>query len=123
MGKTNSHYSKTMHKLKSDIAKSIGDMQKSTQKSLFTVADFTKRLDELWNAIKFENFVLSFKNVLAVEAHRKLAKVFDDEQWAIKREVREMIQQKEHIIENDIRGGNSKQTVRQLIETSTLPLK
>ena len=118
MGKTNSHYSKIMAKLKSDIANNVVHMQRKQRKKLCTFADFTKRLNELWNAIKYENFVLSFKNVLAVEAHKKLTKVYDEEQWTLKREVREMIQQKEHIIENEIKGGNSTQPVRQLIQSA-----
>lgn len=54
---------------------------------MFAFYDFSKRLDELWEAIKYEHFILSFKNVLAVEAHRKLTKVFKDEQWALKQEI------------------------------------
>ena len=118
MGKTNSHYSKTMAKLKSDIAACIAKMEKEKRKGMCTFADLTKRLDELWTAIKFENFVLSFKNVLAVEAHRKLSKVFDDEQWDMKREVRDMIQREEHVIENEIKGGSTNRNVRQRINTS-----
>ena len=83
-----------------------------------TFADLSKRLDELWTAIKFENFVLNFKNVLAVEAHRKLSKVFDDQQWDIKREVREIIQQEEHVIENEIKGDSTNLNVKQRINAS-----
>ena len=122
MGKTNSHYSKTMAKLKSDIATSIVKMETEKHKRMCTFTDFTKRLEELWTAIKYENFVLSFKNVLAVEAHKKLSKVFKEEHWKMKREVRDMIQKEEHVIENDIKGGRSNRTVKQMINTSQLEL-
>ena len=121
MGKTNSYYSRVMAKLKSQIATNVVDMQKRMKK-MCTFHEFAKRLNELWEAIKYENFVLSFKNVLAVEAHRKLSKVFDDEQWELKREIREIVQREEHVIENDIKGGNTEQTVRQLIESSLLEI-
>ena len=75
---------KTMQRLKIDILKNVTDMQTKNQKRLYTFCDVSKRLEDLWNAIKYENFVLSFKNVLAVEAHKKLTKVFKDEQWTIK---------------------------------------
>ena len=118
MGKTNSHYSKTMARLKSDIAACIVKMETENRKGMCTFADLAKRLEELWTAIKFENFVLSFKNVLAVEAHRKLSKVFDEEQWDIKREVRDMIQREEHVIENEIKGGSTNRSVKQRIKAS-----
>ena len=117
MGKTNADYSKTMQRLKMDILKNVTDMQTKNQKRLYTFCDVAKRLDDLWNAIKYENFVLSFRNVLAVEAHKKLTKIFKEEQWAIKRELREMIQQEECIIENEIKG-HMRKTLRQLVENS-----
>ena len=118
MGKTNSGYGKKLQTLKSDIITSVRDMQVNSRKRLCTLLEVTKRLDELWNAIKYENFVLSFRNVLAVEAHRQLTKVFDEEQWTLKREVQEMIQKEQHIIENEITRGQSDRTVEQLIEIS-----
>ena len=119
MGKINTEYSKTMQRLKMDIIKNVTDMQTKKRKRLYTFCDVSKRLEDLWNAIKYENFVLTFKNVLAVEAHKKLTKVFEEEQWAIKRELREMIQQEECVIENEIRGGHIRRTVRQLVEYSS----
>ena len=118
MGKTNSHYSRIMAKLKTDIANCIVDMQKKQKKGVSTFGDISKRLDELWDAIKYENFVLSFKNVLAVEAHRKLSKVFDEEQWNLKREIRELVKLKIHVIENEVKSGKSARTVKQLTESS-----
>ena len=122
MGKTNTEYAKTMQRLKIDILKNVTDMQTKNQKRLYTFCDVSKRLEDLWNAIKYENFVLSFKNVLAVEAHKKLTKVFKDEQWTIKRELREMIQKEECVIENEIRGGHMQKTLRQLVESSSQKL-
>ena len=118
MGKTNSGYAKMLQGLKSDIIASAKDMQVNNRKRLCTFIEVTKRLDELWNAIKYENFVLSFRNVLAVEAHRQLTKVFDEEQWTLKREVQEMIKKEEHIIENEVRKDQLDRTVEQLIEIS-----
>ena len=118
MGKTNSGYAKTLQSLKSGIMDSVRDMQVNSRKRLCTFIEVTKRLDELWNAIKYENFVLSFRNVLAVEAHRQLSKVFDEEQWNLKRKVQEMIQKEEHIVENEVRRGQSDKTVEQLVQIS-----
>ena len=119
MAKTNSHYSKTLQALKMAVFTSVMKMQDCKGKKLCTFNELAKRLDELWNAIKYENFVLSFKNVLAVEAHKKLTKVFDEEQWTLKREIQEMIQQEKCSIENEIMGGQSTKTTTQLILSST----
>ena len=105
MGKTNTGYAKKLQSLKSSIIASAKNMQVNRRKRLCTFIEVTKRLDELWNAIKYENFVLSFRNVLAVEAHRQLSRVFDEVQWILKREVQEMIQKEEHIIENEVQSG------------------
>ena len=122
MGKTNAEYSKTMQMLKIDILTNVTDMQTKDKKRLYTFSDVSKRLEDLWNAIKYENVVLSFRNVLAVEAHKKLTKVFKEEQWTVKRELREMIQQEECVIENEIRGGHVQKSVRQLVESSSQKL-
>ena len=118
MGKTNSGYARKLQSLKSDIIASAKDMQVNRRKRLCTFIEVSKRLEELWNAIKYENFVLSFRNVLAVEAHRQLSRIFDEEQWTLKREVQEMIQKEAHVIENQARSGQSDRTAEQLIDIS-----
>ena len=122
MGKTNSHYAKSTQKLTSDIVNHAVDMQTKKNKRPGTFRDLAARLDELWNAIKYENFVFSFRNVLAIEAHRKLANVFDVKQWEIKKHVREMIQEKKHVIENEIFGGPTDRSVGQLTGSASLIL-
>ena len=122
MGKTNAYYSQTMQRLKSHIITTTMNMQINARKGLSTFEDFAKRLHEVWNAIKHEDFVLSFKNVLAVEAHKKLTRVFDQEQWTIKREIREMMQEAVNIIENEVKEGNSQRTVKQMTSASLLKL-
>ena len=116
MGKSNSLYARTVQLLKSDII-SNAEQRGKKQKTMATFEDYTMRLDELWDAIKYENFVLSFKNVLAVEAHRKVTKIYDEEQWKMKRELRENIQQTEHCVENEIIGGNLRKTISQVVDT------
>ena len=118
MGKTNAYYSQTMQELKSHIVATVSNMQTDQRKGLNTFEDFGKRLHEVWNAIKHENFVLSFKNVLAVEAHKKLSRVLDQDHWTIKRAMREMMQEEVNIIENEVKEGNSLRTVKQMTSAS-----
>ena len=118
MGKTNAYYSKTMLQLKSHILTTATKMQTQRCWGFSTFNDFSKRLDEVWEAIKHENFVLSFKNVLAVEAHKKLTKIFEEEQWNTKREIRKMLQKELHMIENEVKEGNSSRTPKQMTSCS-----
>ena len=103
MGKTNIHYSRTMQKLKGAIIDKIKCLQLDNQKRLGTFVDLTKRLEELWEAVKYENVVFSFRNVLAVEAHTNLTKILDGEQWALKYEVDAMKSKERHAIKNEMR--------------------
>ena len=103
MGKTNIHYSRTMQKLKGAIIDKIKCLQLDNQKRLGTFVDLTKRLEELWEAVKYENFVFSFRNVLAVEAHTNLTKILDGEQWALKYEVDAIKSKERHAIKKEMR--------------------
>ena len=117
MGKTNAEYSGTMESLKIQILKLIKDIQLK-HKSMSSIRSFVKRLYELWEAIKFENFVFSFKNVLAFEAHKKLSKEFDSKRWIMKREVRKKTKQEETAITKEVINTNSGTNVRDLINVS-----
>ena len=121
MGTTNPQHMKMTQMLKFSVVRHIEDLHSKTQKKPFKPYTFTEvasRLEDLWEAIKFENFVLGFKNVLAVEAHGELTKIFNKKQWAIKRAIRDMIQEKNNIIENEILQGQSEQPVAHLTEAS-----
>ena len=119
MGRASSDYSKTLQKLKTEIIRSIANPVVFKHKKFSTFPQLSDRLAELWKAIKYENFVLSFKNVLAVEAHKKLTKVFSEEQWVLKRGIDDMTKQEKHIIENEIKVNHSNKPVKHLVEIST----
>ena len=120
MAKTNALYSKRLQILKQSITKHVEVAQ--AKKQMASVQDFTKRLEELWEAIKYENFILSFKNVLAVEAHKNLSKIFAEEQWDVKRKMRIMINEEKNSIKNEILVGDRHRTVRQVVQDSRLRL-
>ena len=104
MGKINIHYSRTVQKLKSMIVCKIKCLQSDSQKRLGTFVDLTKRLNELWDAVKYENFIFSFKNVLAVEAHANLTEIFDEEQWALKYDVDAIKSKERHTVKNEMQN-------------------
>ena len=120
MATPNRDYCSTMQYLKRTITKGICQMNARKQKSFCSVTDFCKRIDELWMAIKHENFVLSFRNVLAVEAYAALKKVWDEEQWKFKRTVRGISSEEETDITNMIREPQA--NIGKLLESSRLKL-
>ena len=124
MGKTNPQHMRATEMLKSDIIRHIRDpFTKTLEKpfELYSLADTAARILDLSEAIKHENFVLGFKSVLAVEAHGNLSEVFDEKQWKIKRAFRNMIQEEQNSIENEIEGEFTK-PVGQLTEESRTKL-
>ena len=121
MGKTKPQHMKMTQRLKFSVVSHIEDLHSKTQKKPFKLYTFTEvasRLEDLWEAINFENFVLGFKNVLAVEAHGELTKIFNKKQWAIKRAIRDMIQEENNIIEHNVLHGQSSQPVAHLTDAS-----
>lgn len=121
MAKANSQYSKVLMKLKAHILSGIHEVL--AIKPMCTFPELGDRMDRLWFAIKYENFVLSFKSVLAVRAHKRLSKIYKDEQWALKKEMNDMIQEKKLEIENEISCEKSNKTIGDLVEDSKLKVQ
>ena len=116
MGKIDVQYSNKMQKLKYDI---IQSKHLGNRNMCGTLTDFAMRVSELWEAIKYENFVLSFRNVLAIEAHRKMQTIFDDAEWDVKKDVRTKIKEEININENDMKDPHRKKTIPQMTNEST----
>ena len=70
-----------------------------------------------------KNFVFGFRNVLAVEAHRRLTSVFNREQWSLKRKIRAKIENEERSVEYEIISPHGNRDLGQLIENSRLNLE
>ena len=114
MAKTNINYSSTMQRLKAQIVHRLADITKG--KRLSTLRESSRRLNEIWDAIKNENFVFSFKNVLAIEAHQQLSNVFNDKQWDIKTKIRTNIQEETIAIEKKVQEHQGQNTVNRIID-------
>ena len=121
MGKTNPQHMKMTQRLKFNVVHRIEDLYSKAPKNTFKPYTFTEvvsRLEDLWEAIKFENFILGFKNLLAVEAHGELTKIFNKKQWAIKKAIRDKIQEESNIFKNEIFLDKSNQQVEYLTTAS-----
>ncbi len=109
MAKTSPGYAETMKQLKVAILNHCKDMAK--RKTFYTFSQFAKRLDDVWDAIKYENFVFSFKNVLAVESYGKLTKFYEKAAWKTKTEIRELTKTEKRMIGNEKSQTNLETTI------------
>ena len=115
MGKIDVQYSNQMQKLKSDI---ICRKYLKNAKSCGTISDLAMRLREVWEVIKHEDFVMSFQNVLAVEAYRKMQRLFDDSEWDVKKYVRAKIKQEINMNENEMWNSKREKNIQKMTENS-----
>ena len=115
MGNANIQYAGKMQLLKQKVVERVRDMK---MKSVTSIDDFRKRMDELWRAVKMESFLFSFKNVLAYEAHRNLSHEFTKKQWEMKRAVWKMLEGEITVHENAVAMGNTDQNIRKLLDGS-----
>ena len=98
MGRTNIKYSQTMQKLKASILEQLKQFSRS--KNCSSLKDFADWIRKVWEAIKYESFVFSFRNVLAIEAYNKLTRIFNDKQWEIKMKMRTDMEEKKKEVQN-----------------------
>ena len=113
MGKTFPHHMKATEKLKAAILSRAVELQHcETPFNFYTFCGTATRLEELSNAIKSEYVVLGFKSVLALKSHGILSKIFNEQQWEIKRQVRQKIQTEIQSIENELVESDSDTDIR-----------
>ena len=87
MAPPNQGYSDKVFALRSMLMDFLLKVQ--DKKVLLTFETLSKRLHDLWEAIKFEDFVFSFRNSLAADAYNQLKKTFSDLKWKSTREIDE----------------------------------
>ena len=110
MGKTDVAYSNTMQKLRGNIVERLENVVQ--RKHCSTLEDFSKWLESIWEAVKYENFVFSFRNVLAVEAYKSLSRILTDKEWKIKMTMRENVENTKREIKDEIMNAADKDSTK-----------
>ncbi|KAK3537530.1 hypothetical protein QTP70_012753 [Hemibagrus guttatus] len=75
-----------------DLKKTLFDIlraRKNEQPS--QIPEFLQWMSSLWRAVKFENFIFSFRNTLVAHAYGSLRKEFSDWEWSFKRHILPLI--------------------------------
>ena len=93
MAPVNLGYSLSAQNLKSHLIEIV----KKTKVAEFS--QFTVRLNDLWNALLHENFVLSFRNTMEVCAYNSLEAYYNQWDWEFKAAMIEWTRKAEHQIE------------------------
>ncbi|XP_040214319.1 interferon-induced very large GTPase 1-like [Rana temporaria] len=96
MASINMGYSETVQELKESIINTLQSMPGKPQ----TILEFTEWLKSLWNAVKHEKFIFSFRNRLVTEAYNQLCMEYSDWEWRFQKGVHHWMIKTETLIYN-----------------------
>ncbi|XP_073504965.1 up-regulator of cell proliferation-like [Phyllobates terribilis] len=97
MAPVNSGYSEHVSELRKYL---LQFLQSKTLNRASTIPDFCEWVKNLWNAVKHEKFIFSFRNSLVAEAYNKLSMQFSQWEWNFTKEVHNWVIRKETNIKN-----------------------
>ncbi|XP_072232162.1 interferon-induced very large GTPase 1-like isoform X2 [Leuresthes tenuis] len=83
MAPVNAGYSEAVYELKKNIIQQLGKCQSSAN----NILEFREWMTSLWNAVKHENFIFSFRNSLVADAYIRLCTEFNKWEWEFKKEM------------------------------------
>ncbi|XP_061566751.1 interferon-induced very large GTPase 1-like [Cololabis saira] len=83
MAPVNVGYSETLYELKKNIIQQLGECVSSAH----DVLEFKEWMTSLWNAVKHENFIFSFRKSLGADAYMKLCTEFNRWEWEFKKAI------------------------------------
>ncbi|XP_073331714.1 up-regulator of cell proliferation-like [Pagrus major] len=83
MAPVNAGYSEAVYELKKNIIQMLGSCESSSN----NILEFTEWVKSLWNAVKHENFIFSFRNSLVADAYMRLCTECNKWEWEFKKEM------------------------------------
>ncbi|KAM5151682.1 interferon-induced very large GTPase 1-like [Mantella aurantiaca] len=96
MASVNMGYSESIKQFKKYIIESLQSMPGKAQ----TINEFTEWLKSLWNAVKHEKFIFSFRNRLVTEAYNQLCIEYSDWEWRFQKNAHHWMIKMETLIYN-----------------------
>ncbi|XP_053881071.1 up-regulator of cell proliferation-like [Malaclemys terrapin pileata] len=98
MAPVNVGYSEKVYELKKNVFAFLkGSSQKRSPKDIPQFIEWVKRL---WNAVKHENFIFSFRNSLVAEAYNQLSVKYAEWEWGFRKMMHLWVSEKETFIQN-----------------------
>ncbi|KAK2843796.1 hypothetical protein Q7C36_012011 [Tachysurus vachellii] len=84
-----------------DFKKKLLEMLKARKgEQLLQIPEFLQWIRSLWKAVKFENFIFSFRNTLVAHAYDNLCKEFSDWEWSFRKNILSLISKAEVQLSN-----------------------
>ncbi|XP_005752042.1 up-regulator of cell proliferation-like [Pundamilia nyererei] len=83
MAPVSAGYSEAVYELKKNIIQLVRDCESSAN----DIMEFKEWVKSLWNAVKHENFIFSFRNSLVADAYMKLCTEFNKWEWEFRKEM------------------------------------
>ncbi|XP_039996846.1 up-regulator of cell proliferation-like isoform X2 [Xiphias gladius] len=77
MAPVNAGYSEAVYELKKNIIQLLGNCESTSN----DILEFKEWMSSLWNAVKHENFIFSFRNSLVADAYMRLCTQFNKWEW------------------------------------------
>ncbi|XP_055756761.1 interferon-induced very large GTPase 1-like isoform X1 [Salvelinus fontinalis] len=81
MAPVNAGYSESVYEFKKNMIEVLGKCEASRN----NITEFLEWTKSLWNAVKYENFIFSFRNSLVADAYMKLCTEFHKWEWSFKK--------------------------------------
>ncbi|KAM9400459.1 interferon-induced very large GTPase 1-like isoform 3-T3 [Salvelinus alpinus] len=81
MAPVNAGYSESVYEFK----KSMIEVLEKCEASGNNITEFLEWTKSLWNAVKYENFIFSFRNSLVADAYMKLCTEFNKWEWSFRK--------------------------------------
>uniref|UniRef100_A0A3Q2VST3 Si:dkey-85k7.12 n=1 Tax=Haplochromis burtoni TaxID=8153 RepID=A0A3Q2VST3_HAPBU len=96
MAPVNAGYSEAVYELRKNIIQLVSDCESSSN----DIMEFKEWVKSLWNAVKHENFIFSFRNSLVADAYMKLCTEFNKWEWEFRKEMYTWVRNAETKISN-----------------------
>nr|XP_004570736.2 up-regulator of cell proliferation [Maylandia zebra] len=96
MAPVNAGYSEAVYELKKNIIQLLRNCESSAN----NIMEFKEWVKSLWNAVKHENFIFSFRNSLVADAYMKLCTEFNKWEWEFRKDMYTWVRNAETKIHN-----------------------
>ncbi|XP_052005438.1 interferon-induced very large GTPase 1 [Xyrauchen texanus] len=98
MAPVNAGYSESVYDLKKKMTAIIAKCK--DKRSGINITEFLEWTKSLWNAVKYENFIFSFRNSLVADAYMRLCTEFHKWEWCFKKQMHSWLIEAETRVSN-----------------------
>ncbi|GCC18735.1 hypothetical protein chiPu_0020875 [Chiloscyllium punctatum] len=99
MAAVNTGYSQKVFELRRTLFECFSSQPLEKHK-LSTISEFVTWTEALWKAVKYENFIFSFRNSLVAEAYKELSIKYTDLEWQLRKDIHTFVEMAENKIAN-----------------------